>query len=450
MADDPPPTDLIRSAVTPLPPDPDGAGFDAVLDAVGDRRFVLLGEATHGSREFYAARRVITRRLIEEKGFHAVAVEADWPDAYRVNRYVRHQSDDPDAPAALGDFERFPRWMWRNAEVVKFVDTLRALNADRSIESQVGFYGLDLYSLQRSMEAVVDYLDRVDPDAAAEARRRYGCFETFERDPITYARAAAYRMSDDCKDAVLEQLMALNRRAQDYLNRDGIVAADEYFAAEQNARLAANAERYYRHMIGGRVNTWNLRDSHMADTLFSLTQHLERQIGSPAKVVVWAHNSHLGDARATSMGRRGEHNLGQLVREGAGDNALLVGFTTHAGTVAAASDWDGTVERKAIVPSLDGSVERLFHNVGEPAFALKLRGEDVPEALNELRLQRAIGVIYRPETERQSHYFFTELARQFDLVIHYDMTEALRPLDDAASWDEDAPHPTPETYPFGV
>ena len=442
--------DALRDAATPLDPDPDGDAFDAVIDAVGDRRFVLLGEATHGSREFYAARRVITRRLIEDKGFNAVAVEADWPDAYRVNRYIRHQGEDPDADAALGDFERFPRWMWRNREVVKLVETLCALNDGRSIEARVGFYGLDLYSLHRSMEAVVDYLDKVDPDAAAEARRRYGCFETFERDPITYARAAAYRMSDDCEDEVLEQLVALNRRAQDYLNRDGIVAADEYFTAEQNARLAANAERYYRHMIGGRVNTWNLRDSHMADTLFSLAQHLERRTGSPAKVAVWAHNSHLGDARSTSMGRRGEHNLGQLVRERVGDDALLVGFTTHAGTVAAASDWDGPVERKRIVPSLDGSVERLFHDVGEQSFCLDLRRGEIAEALAEPRLERAIGVIYRPETERQSHYFTTRLPQQFDLVLHYDTSAALRPLDDAASWDEDAEHPTPETYPFGV
>ncbi len=300
------------------------------------------------------------------------------------------------------------------------------------------------------MEAVVEYLDKVDPDAAAEARRRYGCFETFERDPITYARAAAYRMSDDCEDQVLEQLVALNKRAQDYPNRDGIVAADEYFIAEQNARLAAHAERYYRHMIGGRVNTWNLRDSHMADTLFSLAQHLERRTGGPAKVAVWAHNSHLGDARATSMGRRGEHNLGQLVRERVGDDALLVGFTTHAGTVAAASDWDGPVERKRIVPSLDGSVERLFHDVGEQSFCLDLRRDDVAEALAEPRLERAIGVIYRPEIERQSHYFTTRLPQQFDLVLHYDASAALHPLDDAASWDEDAEHPIPETYPFGV
>ena len=450
MAEDFHLTDLIRHAATDLSPDRDGDTFDAVIDAAADRRFVLLGEASHGSREFYAARRVITRRLIEEKGFNAVAVEADWPDADRVNRHVRHRGDDADAPAALGDFERFPRWMWRNVEVVKLVDTLRTLNANRSIENRVGFYGLDLYSLQRSMEAVVEYLDRVDPDAAAEARQRYGCFETFERDPITYARAAAFRLSDDCEDEVLEQLTALNRRAQDYLNRDGRAAEDAYFTAEQNARLAANAERYYRHMIGGRVNTWNLRDTHMADTLFSLAQHREQQAGSPAKVVVWAHNSHLGDARATSMGRRGEHNLGQLVRERVGDEALLVGFTTHTGTVSAASDWDGPVERKAVVPSLDGSVERLFHDTGKPAFCLDLRGDDMAQALAEPRLERAIGVIYRPETERQSHYFFTRLPQQFDLVLHYDTTEALRPLDPSSSWDEAVEHPTPETYPFGV
>ena len=414
--------------------------YDELLELIGDAKLVLIGEASHGTHEFYRERALITRRLIEEKGFGAVAVEADWPDAYRANRYVRGASDDPDAERALAGFERFPTWMWRNADVLDFVGWLRDHN-DRSGRT-VGFYGLDLYSLYRSIESVIRYLSEVDPAGAERARERYGCFERFEESQA-YGYAVARGVSEPCRRGVVSQLAELQRRAGDYLRRDGAVAEDEQFYAEQNARLVLNAEEYYRTMFDGAEPSWNLRDRHMADTLDRLLAHLDRHHGE-TRAVVWAHNSHVGDARSTEMGRRGELNLGQLARERHGSDAFLIGFTTYEGTVSAASNWDAPVERKRVRPALPGSYELQFHGLGMPRFWLPLR--DAPD-LDQARLERAIGVIYRPETERASHYFGAHIAGQFDAVIHIDRTRAVEPLERTVGWQRGEP---PETYPTAL
>jgi erythromycin esterase-like protein/predicted phosphoribosyltransferase len=422
--------------------------YDPLMDLIGDARFVLLGEASHGTHEFYRERARITQRLIDEKGFTAVAVEADWPDAYRVNRYVRGASDDFDAAEALADFRRFPRWMWRNIEVVEFIEWLRAHNdALPPNAERTGFYGLDLYSLHASMKAVLQYLEQVDPDAARRARARYACFDHFGPDPQIYGFIAATDLDKSCKDQVVSQLVELRRRSTEYARRDGSIAEEEFFYAEQNARLVKNAEEYYRSMFFGEVSSWNLRDGHMVETLKALAAHLGRQ-GRRAKVIVWAHNSHLGDARATAMGRRGELNVGQLVRQKYGHDAVLIGFTTDHGTVTAASDWDSVAERKRVRPALAGSWEAVFHASLPSRFLLIWRGNRaLSEALHEPRLERAIGVIYRPETERASHYFQARLSDQFDAVLHFDETRAVEPLEYTAEWETGE---LPETFPFAV
>jgi erythromycin esterase-like protein len=440
-------SNAIREAAHPLT----GASsdYDPLIRLIDDARFVLLGEASHGTHEFYRERAQITKRLIQEKGFTAVAVEADWPDAYRVNRYVRGRGDDREAVDALGGFKRFPTWMWRNADVLDFVGWLRAHNdALPQNATKVGFYGLDLYSLHASIESVLGYLDKVDPEAAKRARYRYSCFDHFGEDTQSYGYATGFGLTESCESEVVGQLVELRRRAAEYASRDGRVAEDEFFFAEQNARLVKNAEEYYRSMFRGRVSSWNLRDQHMAETLDALQAHLERQGGSAAKVVVWEHNSHLGDARATQMGEAGEWNVGQLVREHHGSEAVLVGFSTYTGTVTAATDWDAPAERKSVRPALPESYETLFHEVGIPRFLLPLRDESRASAgLREARLERAIGVIYRPETERQSHYFYARLPDQFDAVLHFDETRAVEPLERTAPWESGEP---PETYPSGM
>jgi len=422
--------------------------YDPLMGLVGDAQLVLLGEASHGTHEFYRERARITKRLITEKGFTAVAVEADWPDAYRVNRYVRGASGDADSVDALADFKRFPAWMWRNADVLDFVGWLRSHNDGLAPGAdKVGFYGLDLYSLHNSIEAVLGYLDKIDPEAARRARYRYACFEHFGEDPQAYGYSAGFGLTESCENEVVSQLVELRRRAAEYAQRDGRVAADEYFFAEQNARLVKNAEQYYRSMFQGRVSSWNLRDRHMAETLEALMSHLGGQ-GRPAKIVVWEHNSHLGDARATEMSERGELNVGQLVRERFGPRAVLVGFSTYTGTVTAASDWGEAAERKRVRPALRGSYEALFHEVGTPRFLLVFREDGrLTDGLREPRLERAIGVIYRPETERLSHYFHARLPDQFDALLHFDETRAVEPLERTAGWEAGE---VPETFPTGV
>jgi len=421
--------------------------YDRVMDLVGDARFVLLGEASHGTHEFYRERAEITKRLIQEKGFTAIAVEADWPDAYRVNRYVRRENNDVDAIEALTDFKRFPTWMWRNTVVVEFVEWLRAHNDTLSPgATKIGFYGLDLYSLRASMEAVLRYLEKIDPETAKQARDRYACFDQFGEDPQAYGYLTGLGLAKSCEDEVVRELVELQRRAMDYARRDGRAAEDQFFGAMQNARVVKNAEAYYRSMFLGDVSSWNLRDRHMVETLEALIAHLEGQAGS-AKVAVWAHNSHLGDARATELGEGGEWNVGQLVRERHGHEALLVGFSTYQGSVTAATEWDGPAECKRVRPALPESYEALFHTVGIPNFLLPLREDgDAVEALRPARLERAIGVIYRPETERLSHYFHARLPEQFDVVLHYDETQAVEPLERIALRDTAE---APETYPSG-
>ncbi len=428
----------IRQSAHPL--SEEVTAFDPLLKMIGDSRFVLLGEASHGTHEFYRLRAQITKRLITEKDFTAVAVEADWPDAYRINRYVRFESDDEDAIDALAGFQRFPAWMWRNADVLDFVGWMRNYNEHRH-SKRAGFYGLDLYSLHSSMRAVLDFLDKVDPDAARRARYRYACFEHFGEDTQAYGYAASYGLSKTCENEVVDQWMEMRKRAGELANRDGRVARDAFFFAEQNARLVKNAEEYYRSMFRERISSWNLRDGHMAETLDALAHHL----GAKAKIVVWAHNSHLGDARATEMGQQGELNLGQLVRQRYGKQATLVGFTTYTGTVTAASEWDAPAERKHVRPAMDGSYEAMFHETEIRNFMLPLgHKEKATSLLMEPRLERAIGVIYLPRSERVSHYFHARLPEQFDAILHFDETRAVEPLERTAAWETGE---VPETYP---
>jgi erythromycin esterase-like protein len=301
--------------------------------------------------------------------------------------------------------------------------------------------------MHASIDAVLGYLDKVDPDAAKQARSRYSCFEHFREDTQTYGYATSYGLAESCEDEAINQLIELQRRTAEYAQRDGQVAEDEFFYAEQNARLVKNAEEYYRSMFRGRVSSWNIRDRHMAGTLDGLVAHLERQ-GNQAKVVVWEHNSHLGDARATEMGDAGELNVGQLVRERYGRDAVLIGFSTYTGTVTAASDWGASAELKRVRPALSESYEALFHNTGLPRFLLNLRdGSEVVTELRKPRLERAIGVIYRPDTERMSHYFRARLSEQFDAVIHIDETRAVEPLERTARWETDE---VPETFPSAL
>ena len=435
--------ELARAAV---PLDGTARAYDRLLEKIGDARFVLLGEASHGTHEFYRERARITQRLIEEKGFDAVALEADWPDAHRVHRFIRGTSDDRTPEAALAAFERFPQWMWRNHDVRDFIAWLKRE------APHVGFYGLDLYSLHASIEVVIACLEKVDAEAARRARERYSCFEHFGTSTDTYAHAAGLGLSPGCQEQVAQQLVEMQQRVTEEMRRaspdgDGIL-----FQAEMNARLVKSAEAYYRSMMGGSVVTWNLRDRHMADTLDEVAAHLERRLGRPAKVVVWEHNSHVGDARATELGESGELNVGQLVRERHGHAAFIVGLTTYDGTVTAAPDWGANANRVAVRPALPNSHELCLH---ELAFGIGvsdlvvLPGPDrrMPEVLGKERLERAIGVVYRPHTERVSHWFWARLADQFDAVIHLDRTSAVEPL---LEREPRAAEDVPETYPFAV
>lgn len=425
--------------------------FDAIIEAARDKQVVLIGEASHGTEDFYRCRAQITRRLIEELGYAAVAVEADWPDAYAVNRYVWGREEQA-ASQALGVFQRFPRWMWANVEVRDFIAWLAEFNASNEQrgkeERPVGFYGLDLYSMGSSAHSVVKYLDKADPAAAKRARERYACLHEFFGEPHFYGQSVAFGLSPSCEQAITEQVMELQSQSQRRLLGLGLVSGEEQFAAEQNARLVRNAESYYRAAFSGQESTWNLRDGHMFETLQALRAHVSHQMGRDAPVVVWAHNSHIGNAAATEMGRRGELNIGQLAREHYGDKALLVGFSTAEGEVTAASDWDAPAEVKRVRTPLAESYERLFQQVEADRFMLDLRNDNaMTQMLSEPRLHRAIGVIYRPESERQSHYFLSSLPRQYDFVLHFDWTEALRSLSDPSGTSE--PEPA-ETYPSGL
>ena len=414
----------------------DSANLEPLLARIGDARVVLLGEATHGTSEFYRMRGNISRELIERKGFNFIAIEADWPDAARIDRYVRHAGH---RPARWSAFARFPAWMWRNQETRKFVDWLRARNTGLPKHERVALHGLDLYSLYNSIHSVIAYLEQVDPATAEVARRRYACLTPWQSNPASYGYVALNDQYRSCEREVVSMLSDLLIAEQRYAAQDG----EHFLDAVQNARLVANAERYYRKMYYGSRASWNLRDSHMFETL----QNLLNFYGPRSKAIVWAHNSHIGDCRATEMSRRGEHNIGQLCREEFGAGAYLVGFGTHSGHVAAASDWDGPMEVKQIRPSMAGSYERLCHDAGCANFLLPLRNpksEQLIEDLSKPRLERAIGVIYRPETELQSHYFQAVLPRQFDEYIWVDQSSAVSPL------TTEVIEGLPDTYPFGL
>lgn len=427
---------LIHESAEPID-DIDSVSLSPLLDRIGNARVVLLGEATHGTSEFYRMRARVTRELILRRGFRMVAVEADWPDAAVVDRYVRHL---PKAAQQWRAFSRFPTWMWRNRETLELAEWLREYNRDiRVPEQRVSFHGLDLYSLYTSAAAVISYLERVDPTAARVARERYACLSPWEGDPAAYGRAAIAGQYRGCERGVVQTLRDLLARRLDYAARDG----DEFLDAVQNARLVADAERYYRIMYYGSVASWNLRDQHMFDTLASLRAHR----GDAAKIVVWEHNSHIGDARATEMGARGEHNVGSLCREKFGESVYAVGFGTDSGTVAAASGWDEPMQVMQVRPALADSYEGLFHAAGVPAGLVQLRyprRDAIREELSVPRLERAIGVVYRPDTELQSHYFQASLARQFDEYVWFDRSSAVTPL------VSERPVGVPDTYPFGL
>jgi erythromycin esterase-like protein len=439
-------TVALTQAIVPLTGD--RRQNDGLFEMIGDAPVVLIGEATHGTHEFYHVRAELTKRLIAEKGFTAVCIEGDWPDAYRVNRYVRGANDDAEAVDSLGGFKRFPTWMWRNADVLDFVGWLREYNdfCQTSVRPRVGFYGLDLYSMYASIDAVLAYLDRVDPAAAAAARRHYECLEFYADQPERYGLAAATGLEPQCPNEVIAALLEIQRKASRYAQLDGRIAEDQYFYAEQNARVVANAERYYRAMIDYSASTWNLRDEHMADTLDRLLAHLSRHQGR-AKAVVWAHNSHVGSADQTSMALRGETNIGALTRRRYGDESVAIGFSTYTGSVTAASDWHAPEERMRVLPARSDSYEHLFHTLGTPRFWVPLRPHrphlgGLPTRARE----RAIGVIYRPDTELQSHYFHAHLIEQFDAIYHFDVTRAVQPLERSALWQEGE---LPEAYPTG-
>jgi erythromycin esterase-like protein len=420
--------------------------YDGLVELARDRPFVLIGESSHGTADFYRERARITQRLVEDLGFVAVGIEGDWPDADRVHRYVTGRSDVTDAPAALAGFERFPSWMWRNTEVQEFVEWLRAWNDARAPSTKVGFYGLDLYSLRASMLAVVEYLDRVDPAEASRARERYACFDHVGGEGQAYGYALATSRAITCEDEVVAQLVQLRNRSEAYLRRNGLAAEEDFFAAEQNAVVVRDAEEYYQQMFRAGVSSWNLRDLHMAETLDALATHLSHRL-DPPRIVVWEHNSHVGDARATEMQARGEHTVGQLVRQRYLGESLLVGFTTYDGTVTAARDWGGQVERRWVRPAMPGSHEAFLHDLGFDRAWFDTSEPAVRRQLGVPRLQRAIGVVYRPETERASHYLHSRLAEEFDVVVHLDHTEALVPLDRTEVWDEGEPA---ETFPSGL
>ncbi|MFC7399837.1 erythromycin esterase family protein [Chelatococcus sp. GCM10030263] len=426
----------IRHASKHLPAPERAEDFGALFDHFGEARVVLLGEASHGTSEFYSARAAITRRLIERHGFTIVAVEADWPDAARIDRHVRHRGAGQYDEEA---FARFPTWMWRNLEVEAFVDWLRQHNEGLSAAQRVEFRGLDVYSLRSSIAAVLAYLDRVDPEGAKTARQRYGCLTPWQGEPSWYGRAVMRGDRDTCEEAVVAQLREILEKRLDYLAKDG----DGYFDAAQNARVVRAAEHYYRIMYRGSTESWNLRDRHMYDTL----QHVLEARGPGAKAVVWAHNSHIGNAAATAMGWQGEFNIGELCKTAYGEEAVLIGFGTDRGTVAAADDWDAEMRIKTVVPSRPDSYERVFRQTGIARSLTDLRDprhRDVVDVLAKPRLERAIGVIYRPENEYYSHYFEAVLPEQFDAYVWFEETRAVTPLPSAR------PKGVPETYPFGV
>ena len=416
----------IRAAARPIT---GGTGdYDPLLAITREATFVLLGEASHGTEEFYRERARITQRLAQEQGFTAMAIEGDWPDAERVNRYVRGQGTDRTAVQALSGFTRFPEWMWPNAPIRDLVEWMRSHNAGKPAEAQIGFYGMDLYSLTESADAVVSALEGIDPALARRTRERYRCFHPYRDVPERYGAAAAERPSRSCQDEAAAAWAELERTLGAAPPAADPAVAETRFSILQNARVVRNAEEYYRISFEGGISPWNVRDKHMAEMLDALIAHLTEH-GRAARVVGWAHNTHMGDARVTEPGEQGEWNVGQLMRQRADGRAVLVGFTTYTGTVHAAREWGGRAERRPLRPALPGSYSALFHQAGIGNALLVFRGnEPLQAALAGPRLERAVGVLYLPETERASHYFQASLSRQFDAVIHMDTTRGVELL----------------------
>lgn len=424
----------LENAASDLPPPEHAEAFGEFFDRFGDADLVLLGEATHGTSEFYRARAAISRHLIQNHGFNIVAVEADWPDAARIDRYIRHGRPELSERQA---FSRFPSWMWRNQEVAEFMHWLRHENEHRKPQDRVEFRGLDIYSLSASIETVLSYLDRVDGQEARQARYRYGCLTPWQNSPAAYGR---YTMmgGETCEKDVSDQLVQLLQHRLDYAGKDG----ESFFDAAQNARIVLAAEQYYRIMYRGSRESWNLRDRHMFETLHRLMAHRPK-----AKAIVWAHNSHVGNAAATSMGWEGEFNIGELCRTAYGDSMVAIGFGTDRGTVAAASDWDSPMEVKTVLPSRKDSYEHLFRHAGHARSLTDWHTpaqQDLRGQLALPRLERAIGVVYRPDTELLSHYFRAVLSEQFDAYVWFETSHAVTPL------PAENPNGVPETYPFGL
>lgn len=420
---------------------PEEDKYSLLLSKIGNARFVLIGEATHGTHEFYQARAEMTQQLIMKKGFMAIAIEGDWPDAYQIHRYLQGVGHKKNWKQALNAFKRFPTWMWRNTTLVPFLQWLRSYNDHLTLPTaKIGFYGLDLYSLNLSMQAVINYLLKIDLKAAERARARYACFDHLGCDPQTYGYLVNQGLRKACIKEAVEQILELQHRAFEYVHKDNI-ESDEYFFALQNAHIVKDAENYYRSMFEERISSWNIRDMHMLETLNLISDHIENRFEKPAKIIVWAHNSHVGDARATEMSEKGEINIGQLVREHHGvTDTYLIGFSTSQGCVTAADDWGAPAKHKQLNLGMAGSYEELFHHLKYKNFFLDLNNNKIIDHyFNTPRLQRAIGVIYRPETERYSHYFFTHLPYQFDCIIHFDQTTAVRPLDTNPEWKLDHP-----------
>ncbi|KAL1917547.1 uncharacterized protein VTP21DRAFT_3940 [Calcarisporiella thermophila] len=441
--------------------------YSKLLDAIGDSQIVLIGEASHGTAEFYRERELITQLLIEKKNFSAICCEADYPESYSVNRYIQGTSDAKNAVMATEYYERFPRWMWRNKEVLPFIEWCKSHNSKLRKEGKghydlVSFHGLDIYSLVSSSSAVVDYLAKTDKKAAALARKRYGCFDTYDSDTSAYAFSARYGIAHTCENEVINVLRDLLRKRQDYIWKNvdeagnSIPSEESQFVSEINAQVVVDAEEYYRNLLREDVKSWNIRDTHMAKIFCQIRDFLRKQSGKQVKLVVWAHNSHVGDARYTEMGqRRGEINVGQLLREQFPGEVFNIGFSTYTGTVMAADEWDSPGQVKMVNPGRSDSWEGLLHEaavkLGQPNFMLKFTGPEnarLAKVFARTRLQRAIGVIYRPDTERWSHYFFAQPARQFDVILHLDETSAVLPVEDISH--PEVEHEVPDTFPSGV
>lgn len=434
----------IRDYAIPLS---ESSMFTELIHDIGERRFVLIGEATHGTEEFYAVRANLSKELIERKGFDVIVIEGDWPDSYEINRYVLGESKVDSAKSSLVGFERFPTWMWRNTVVEDFIEWLRTHNCRQSNDKKVRFYGFDLYSLFKSMDIILHFLEKRDPVLWNRAKQRFACFDHCNRDAQLYGYFSRYTArGQSCESEVIAQLQELMKYTN-YLHSLGNSKTDEFFSVHQNARLIQNAENYYRQMYAGGVSSWNLRDTHMLETIHQIDQYLSKYFQRPAKIIVWAHNSHIGDAMATELGLRGELNVGQLMRDQYPTQAYLLGFTTYHGFVTAASEWGGGAERKIVNPALPNSYEALFHQMGMEQFLMMMRGrEELIRLLPNNYLERAIGVVYLPQSERASHYFHADLVRQFDAVIHIDKTQAIRPLEKLGVFHL---HDAPETYPSG-